>query len=309
MVIDTQDGSLSTLLARIGKVDRVGIEGRVAGFRTRSIKKRAKVSGLKMAVGMLDLTTLEGNDTRSRVAALCQKARRPAEWTPDLTAAAVCVYPSMVREAKACLEGTEIRVASVATAFPSGQAPLDLRIREVREAVGDGADEIDMVISRGLFLSGRFTEVQDEIRLVAEACGDAHLKVILEVGELETFDNIRAASFLAMEAIRPGDFIKTSTGKTSNNATLANTQVMLEAVRDFYLATGKRIGIKPAGGIRKAKDALHYLVAVKETLGDEWLDPSLYRIGASTLMNDLLRQLHKEENGYYPASYQFSETV
>lgn len=308
MPINTQNEPLSRFHERIGRVDRVGVEERVAKFRTRSLKKRAKVFGLKMAVGMLDLTTLEGSDTPARIDALCQKARRPAGFEPDLRVAAVCVYPSMVRDAKARLVGTDIRVASVATSFPSGQAPFDLRLREVREAVADGADEIDMVISRRLFLSGRYREMQDEIRAVAEACGDAHLKVILEVGELETFDNIRAASFLAMDAIRAGDFIKTSTGKTSHNATPANTQVMLEAVRDYYLATGKRIGIKPAGGIRKAREALHYLVAVKETLGDEWLDRSFYRIGASSLLNDLLRQLYKERHGYYPASYQFSET-
>lgn len=299
------------LLSRIGPVDRRGVEERVVHFGTRSLKANAKLLGLKMAVSMLDLTTLEGGDTPGKVAGLCQKARFPAlgadagvEAPP---VAAVCVYPSLIACARECLAGTEVKVASVATSFPSGQAPLDIRLQEVRAAVAAGADEIDMVISRRLFLSGRFQELQDEIRAVAEACGEAHLKVILEVGELETFDNIRLASFLAMEVIRPFDFIKTSTGKTPRNATLANTQVMLEAVRDYYLQTGKPIGIKPAGGIRTAKQALHHLVAVKETLGDQWLSPELYRIGASSLLNDLLRQLYKAKTGAYPALYRFSE--
>lgn len=295
------------LRERFGTVDRVGISERVTQFQTRSIKSSAKRRGLEMAVAMLDLTTLEGCDTPGKVAALCQKARLPHENEEGPAVAAVCVYPAMVRHAREYLAGSSVKVASVATSFPSGQSPLDVRLQEVRQAVADGADEIDMVISRNLFLTGRFTELQDEIKAVADACGKAHLKVILEVGELETFDNVRLASFLAMEAIRPMDFIKTSTGKTPNNATLANTQVMLEAVRDYYLKTGKLIGIKPAGGIRTAKQALHFLVAVKETLGDRWLSPDLYRIGASTLLNDLLRQLHKSRTGSYPASYRFSE--
>lgn len=295
------------LLKRLGTVDRVGVEERVAQFQTRSLKTAAKRRGLRLLVSMLDLTTLEGCDTPGKVAALCQKARRPHEEIDSPPVAAVCIYPNMVPCARKWLEGSPIKVASVATSFPSGQSPLEVRLREVREAVADGADEIDMVINRNLFLTGRFTEFQEEIRAVVEACGDAHLKVILEVGELETFDHIRLASFLAMEVIRPMDFIKTSTGKTSRNATLANTQVMLEAVRDYYLKTGKLIGIKPAGGIRTAKQALHYLVAVKETLGDRWLSPDLYRIGASSLLNDLLRQLYKSKTGFYPASYRFSE--
>lgn len=295
------------MLDRIGTVDRLGLEERAAHFQTRSIKESAKLRGLETAVSMLDLTTLEGCDTPGKVAALCQKARRPLEDGGAPAVAAVCVYPSMVPHAREHLAGSSIKVASVATSFPSGQSPLDIRLGEVRRAVADGADEIDMVISRNLFLTGRYSELQDEIRAVADACGEAHLKVILEVGELETFDNIRLASFLAMEVIRPMDFIKTSTGKTGNNATLANTQAMLEAVRDYYLATGKLIGIKPAGGIRTAKQALHYLVAVKETLGDRWLSPDLYRIGASTLLNDLLRQIYKSRTGRYPASYRFSE--
>lgn len=292
---------------RVGTVDRVGVEERVAKFQTRSIKKEAKLWGLEMAIAMVDLTTLEGCDTPGKVAALCRKARRPHDGWEGPAVAAVCVYPAMVRHARKELAGSSIKLASVATAFPSGQSPLDIRLREVRQAVADGADEIDMVISRNLFLTGRFEELQDEIRSVVEACGEARLKVILEVGELETFDNIRLASFLAMEVLRPMDFIKTSTGKTAGNATLANTQVMLEAVRDYYLQTGKVIGIKPAGGIRTAKQALHYLVAVKETLGDHWLQPDLYRLGASSLLNDLLRQVYRLKTGSYPASYRFSE--
>lgn len=295
------------LLNRIGTVDRLGVEERVAKFQSRSIKTSSKLWGLETAVSMVDLTTLEGADTPGKVAALCQKARRPHEEWKGPVVAAVCVYPSMVHYAREQLAGTSIKVASVATAFPSGQSPLDLRLQEVRQAVAAGADEIDMVISRRLFLSGRFTEMQNEIRAVVDACGGAHLKVILEVGELETFDNIRLASFLAMEAIRAGDFIKTSTGKTPSNATLANTQVMIEAIRDFYLQTGKMIGMKPAGGIRTAKQALHYLVAIKETLGDEWLQADYYRLGASTLLNDLLRQVYKLRTGNYPAPYRFSE--
>jgi deoxyribose-phosphate aldolase len=216
----------------------------------------------------------------------------------------------MVRHARHALgEDTAVRIASVATAFPSGQAPLRTRLAEVKAAVADGADEIDMVINRGAFLAGEFGEVQDEIAAVLQACGEATLKVILEVSELETYDNIRAASFLAMRVLRPGDFIKTSTGKTSLNATLGNNQVMLEAIRDFYLDTGTPIAMKPAGGIRTAKQALQFLVAVKETLGDEWLNNTRYRFGASSLLNDLLRQLEKERTGAYQAPYYFSEAA
>jgi deoxyribose-phosphate aldolase len=215
----------------------------------------------------------------------------------------------MVRHARRHVAGSTVKVASVATAFPSGQAPLKTRLAEVRAAVAAGADEIDMVINRGAFLEGEFAEVQDEIAAVVEACGAAALKVILEVSELETYDNIRAASFLAMHAIREGDFIKTSTGKTSLNATLGNNQVMIEAIRDFYLATGVAIGMKPAGGIRTAKQALAFLVAVKETLGDAWLTNRRYRFGASSLLNDLLRQLEKEKTGAYQAPYYFSEAA
>ncbi len=300
--------SLNSLINSVGKVDKTGIEARVAKFGTRSIKKHSKVFGLKMAISMVDLTTLEGNDTPGKVASLCHKALRPHSPMPQLPiTAAVCVYPAMVKFAAQIVKGTPVRIASVATGFPSGQTPLSTRLDEVKFAVSEGADEIDMVISRGKFLSGRIQEVQDEIVAVREACGTATLKVILETGELETYDNIRAASFLAMEVLRDGDFIKTSTGKTSANATLANTQVMLEAIRDFYLATGRQIAMKPAGGIRTAKQALTYLVAVKETLGDAWLNPTRYRFGASSVLNDLVRQLVKEDTGRYQAPYTFSE--
>ena len=301
--------SLQALLSQIGPVDQVGIDERVAKYGTRSIKKAAKLWGLRTAVTMVDLTTLEGKDTPGKVASLCQKALHPADDASIPPTAAVCVYPSMVRHAKKYVGGTSVKVASVATAFPSGQAPLSTRLAEVRAAVADGADEIDMVINRGAFLAGEFAEVQDEIAAVVEACGRATLKVILEVSELESYDNIRAASFLAMQVIRPGDFIKTSTGKTSLNATLGNNQVMLEAIRDHYLATGIAIGMKPAGGIRTAKQALTFLVAVKETLGDAWLNNTRYRFGASSLLNDLLRQLEKERTGAYQPPYSFSESA
>ncbi len=298
------------LLHEIGPVDFVGIEERVAKYTTRSLKKTSKVQGLKMAVSMVDLTTLEGKDTPGKVASLCAKALRPSDDAAVPSVAAVCVYPAMVRHARRTLgPAAALRIASVATAFPSGQAPLRTRLAEVRAAVGDGADEIDMVINRGAFLSGEFQLVQDEIAAVRETCGAATLKVILEVSELETYDAIRAASFLAMRVLRPGDFIKTSTGKTSGNATLGNNQVMLEAIRDFYLDTGTAIAMKPAGGIRSAKQALQFLIAVKETLGDEWLSHTRYRFGASALLNDLVRQLEKERTGAYQAPYYFSEAA
>ncbi|MGA0846637.1 MAG: deoxyribose-phosphate aldolase, partial [Luteolibacter sp.] len=265
----------------LGQVDAVGLEERVGKFTTRSIKKASKMQGLLMAVNMVDLTTLEGKDSPGKVQALCAKALRPHDADAIPSVAAVCVYPNMVRHAVKELRGTDVRVASVATAFPSGQSPLKIRLAEVRQAVADGADEIDMVINRGAFLCGEFDLVQDEIRAVMEACGPATLKVILETSELETYDHIRVASVLALRVLRQGDFIKTSTGKTSANATLANQQVMLEAIRDHYLETGVEIGMKPAGGIRTAKQALHFLVAVKETLGDRWLVNTRYRFGAS----------------------------
>lgn len=299
--------SLDRFIADVGPVDQVGIEERAAKFTTRSIKKGSKLWGLKTAVSMVDLTTLEGKDTPGKIASLCQKARAPSSDPEVPSVAAVCIYPFLVKHARKLLADTSIKVASVATSFPSGQLPLKLRLQEVRQAVSDGADEVDMVINRGLFLSGELDAVQDEIAAVVEACGESTLKVILEVSELETYDNIRAASMLAMRVLRADDFIKTSTGKASGSATLANTQVMLEAIRDFYLATGTPIGMKPAGGIRTAKQALHYLVAVKETLGDAWLNNTRYRFGASALLNDLLRQIEKQKTGAYQAPYYFSE--
>ncbi|HNC24652.1 MAG TPA: deoxyribose-phosphate aldolase [Opitutaceae bacterium] len=309
-MIGGSSASWRRLVDEVGTVDSVGIEERVAKFTTRSIKKTAKVWGLRTAVTMVDLTTLEGKDTPGKVASLCQKALAPSDDPTVPPVAAVCVYPAMVRHARRALgPDAKVRIASVATAFPSGQAPLRTRLAEVKAAVADGTDEVDMVINRGAFLAGEYDRVQDEIAAVVAACGDATLKVILEVSELETYDKIRAASFLAMRVLRPGDFIKTSTGKTSLNATLGNNQVMLEAIRDFYLATGVPIAMKPAGGIRTAKQALQFLIAVKETLGDGWLNNRRYRFGASALLNDLLRQLEKERTGAYQAPYYFSEAA
>ncbi len=307
MPAGTPQKALSRLLGEIGSVDAVGVEERVAKYAARSIKTASKVQGLKLAVSMVDLTTLEGKDTEEKVASLCRKALRPSDDPEVPQVAAVCIYPSMVRYARKHLGRSPVRVASVATAFPSGQTPFRTRLAEVKAALADGADEIDMVINRGAFLAGEFGRAQDEIAAVAEACGRATLKVILEVSELETYDAIRAASFLAMRVVRPGDFIKTSTGKTSLNATLGNNQVMIEAIRDFYLSTGVAVGMKPAGGIRSAKQALQFLVAVKETLGDAWLTNRRYRFGASSLLNDLIRQLQKQKTGAYQAPYYFSE--
>ena len=298
---------IKRLLDEVGPVDQVAIEERVSKYATRSIKKGSKVQGLKLALSMLDLTTLEGKDTPGKVESLCQKAQCPDPELDTPQVAAVCVYPAMVKHARKCLGDSPIRIASVAAGFPSGQYPLRTRLNEVKQAVRDGADEIDMVIQRGSFLAGDIQVVQDEIAATAEACGDARLKVILEVSELETYDNIRAASFLSMSVLRAGDFIKTSTGKTSGNATLANNQVMLEAIRDFYLETGNAISMKPAGGIKNSKQALHFLVAVKETLGDAWLTPERYRFGASSLLNDLLMQLRKQQQGVYQAPWKFSD--
>jgi deoxyribose-phosphate aldolase len=286
-------------------VDRVAADARAASFRTRSIKKEAKLQGLRMVVSMTDLTTLEGKDSPGKVRGLCRKAIQPGAALHGVpSVAAVCVYPSYVALAKECVAGSEVQVASVATAFPSGQAPLDLRLEEVRRVVEAGADEVDMVISRGALLAGRRRQVSDEIRAIKEASGPAHLKVILETGELETYDLVRSASDLAIEA--GADFIKTSTGKVAPAATMGVTLVMLESIRDHYLATGVRIGMKPAGGIRTAKEALHYLVMVKETLGDAWLNPKLFRFGASSLLNDVLLQLNKQETGVYAANYDVS---
>ncbi len=286
-------------------VDEVGVEERVARLNKRSIKKESKLQALKLALSMIDLTTLEGKDSPGKVIQLCNKARTPHAALPGLPrVAAVCVYPTMVGIAKKELENTGIHVASVATAFPSGMSSLKNKIEDTRYAVDQGADEIDMVISRGEFLKGNFSYVFDEIATIKDACDNAHLKVILETGELLTFENVRKASDLAMHA--GADFIKTSTGKISPAATQPVTLVMLEAIRDFYLKTGKKTGMKPAGGIRKAKEALQYLVLVKETLGAGWLTPDLFRFGASSLTNDLLMQIVKQETGVYQSAYYFS---
>ncbi|MEH1125924.1 deoxyribose-phosphate aldolase [Micromonospora sp. CPCC 206061] len=296
--IGRSDAALRTFLHGLPGVDQVGAEQRAAMLGTRSIKTTAKAWAIDLAIRMVDLTTLEGADTPGKVRALCAKARRPDPADPSTPAvAAVCVYPSMVPVAAPELASSGVHLASVATAFPSGQAPLDVKIADTRAAVAAGADEIDMVISRGAFLSGRYAEVHEEIVAVKEACGDAHLKVILETGELATYDNVRRASWLAMLA--GGDFIKTSTGKVPVAATLPVTLVMLEAVRDFRAATGRQVGVKPAGGIRTTKDAIKYLVVVNETAGADWLDPDWFRFGASTLLNDLLMQRTKLRTGHY----------
>ena len=287
-------------------VDPVMVEERAASFTKRSLKTSAKLAGLIMAVSMCDLTTLEGKDTPGKVAYLCRKALTPADPKYAVPpCAAVCVYPNMVRHARKFLgANSPVRVASVATGFPSGQFPLPTKIGEVRRAGADGADEIDMVIDRCAFLTGDHGKVFDEIAAVKEACGPAHLKVILETAELVTYDNVRLASEIAMRA--GADFIKTSTGKVSPSATLPVTLVMLEAIRDYFFATGIRIGMKPAGGIRTAKQSLAYLVMVKETLGDDWLTPDLFRFGASTLVNDVLMQIAKTVDGNYQGADYFS---
>src|ERR1700689_2898856 len=289
--------SLAVFHSTVPTVDAVMVEERAASFTKRSIKTSAKLAGLKLAVSMCDTTTLEGKDTPGKVAYLCRKALQPAEPKYGVPpCGAVCVYPNMVKYARRFLgDDSPVKVASVATGFPSGQMALKTRLEEVRKAVADGADEIDMVINRGAFLAGDHALVFDEIAAIKEACGPAHLKVILETGELVTYDNVRIASQLAMEA--GGDFIKTSTGKVAPAATIPVTLVMLEAIRDYFYATGIRIGMKPAGGIRNSKQALHYLVMVRETLGDDWLTPELFRFGASTLVNDVLMQIVKNVDG------------
>ena len=287
-------------------VDQVAVEERAASLGKRSLKKGAKVAGLKLAVRMMDLTTLEGKDTAGKVRQMCRKALSPLDSDGSIgPCAAVCVYPNLVATAKRALAGSSVKVASVATAFPSGQSPLDVKLQDVRRAVELGADEIDMVIDRGAMLSGDYAKVFDEIAATKEACGSAHLKVILETGELGSYDVVRKASEIGIAA--GGDFIKTSTGKVQPAATPAVTLVMLEAIRDHYYATGRRIGMKPAGGVRTAKQSLHYLVLVKETLGDAWLTPDLFRFGASALLNDVLMQLEKERTGVYQASEDFSK--
>lgn len=291
--------------SRTVPIDTVGVEERVSRLNKRSIKKESKLQGLKLALSMIDHTTLEGKDSEGKVIQLCRKAITPYAPMPDLpSVAAVCVYPNMVSIAKKTVAGTSVNVASVATAFPSGMAKLETKLQDVKYAVSEGADEIDMVISRGEFLTGNFTYVFDEIVAVKEACGDAHLKVILETGELETLTNVRKASDLAMHA--GADFIKTSTGKIQPAATQPVTLVMLEAIRDYYTETGRKVGMKPAGGIRKAKEALQYLVLVNETLGSEWLTNKMFRFGASSLTNDLLMQIVKQETGVYQSPVYFS---
>jgi deoxyribose-phosphate aldolase len=296
---------LERRLPRIGSVDQVAVEGRAAELSKRSIKRESKLWALELAIRCIDLTTLEGQDTPGKVAALCSKAARPDPADAGVpSVAAVCVYPNLVPVARERLDGTGVRVASVATSFPSGQSPLGVKVREVEDVVAMGADEVDMVIDRGAFLSGRYAQVYDEIRRVKEACGNAHLKVILEVAELGTYDNVRRASLLAMAG--GGDFIKTSTGKLPGAATLPVHLVMLEAIRDVYEETGRRVGMKPAGGIRASKNAIQYLVQVHETLGPEWLTPELYRIGASSLLNDILMQMRKEKTGAYQSRDYFT---
>jgi deoxyribose-phosphate aldolase len=293
-------------LSRVPRVDAVGVEERAAALAKRSIKKEAKRAGIRLAVRMIDLTTLEGKDSEGKVRQMCRKAVRPLPEDPSVgPCAAVCVYPNWVATAKDELAGTPVRVAAVATGFPAGLVPLDVKLADTRRAVEAGADEIDMVIDRGAFLSGELDAVFDEIVAVRQACGDAHLKVILETGELLTYDNVRRASQLSIAA--GADFIKTSTGKVQPAATPGVVLVMLEAIRDHYLATGRRVGMKAAGGIRTTKQALHLLVMVKETLGDAWLTPELFRIGASTLTNDLLMQLVKESTGRYQSADYFSK--
>jgi deoxyribose-phosphate aldolase len=296
--VTASDASLRGFLHGLPGVDQVGAEARVATMSSRSIKTTAKQWAIDLAISMIDLTTLEGQDTPGKVRALCAKAMRPDPSDPSVPrVAAICVYSDLVAVAAHELRGSGVKVASVATAFPSGRASMAVKLQDTRDAVAAGADEIDMVIDRGAFLSGRYLEVYDEILAVKEACGHAHLKVILETGELGTYDNVRRASWLAMLA--GGDFIKTSTGKVSPAATLPVTMIMLEAVRDFRDSTGRQIGVKPAGGIRSSKDAIKHLVVVNETAGDDWLDPDWFRLGASSLLNDLLMQRTKIATGRY----------
>ena len=287
-------------------VDEVGILDRVDRMNTRSIKKDSKHSALYLALSMIDLTTLEGMDTPGKVRQLCYKARHLHDALNDIpSVAAVCVYPALVQVAKEALEGSDIKVASVATGFPSGQTDFDSRLEEIRFAIDEGADEVDMVISRGKFLSGDFQTVFDEVAQAKKMCGKLHLKVILETSELVTLDNIRRASEISMSA--GADFIKTSTGKAKCGATQPVTLVMLEAIRDFYLKTNKKVGMKPAGGISDAKTAIRYLIMVKETLGKDWLTPDLFRFGASSLANDILMQIKKQKSGAYQSADYFSK--
>ncbi|TDD24642.1 deoxyribose-phosphate aldolase [Nonomuraea diastatica] len=293
--VASSDTALRAFLHGLPGVDRVGADQRAAMLGTRSIKTTAKAQAIDLAISMVDLTTLEGADTAGKVRAMCTKAVRPGGDAPKV--AAVCVYPDLVPVAVEALGGAGVKVASVATAFPSGRSSLEVKVGETAAAVAAGADEIDMVIDRGAFLSGRYMKVYEEIVAVKAACGAAHLKVILETGELATYDNVRRASWLAMLA--GADFIKTSTGKVSPAATPPVTLIMLEAVRDFRDATGRQVGVKPAGGIRTTKDAIKKLVLVNETAGDDWLTPEWFRLGASSLLNDLLMQRQKLATGRY----------
>ncbi len=293
-------------LSTIPAVDEVGVNERVARFQSRSIKKASKIEALKLVLSMIDLTTLEGQDTPGKVRQLCQKAMHLHDAIPGLPhVAAVCVYPTMVGVAKDALKGHDINIASVATAFPSGMSSREVKLDDTRMAVAAGANEIDMVISRGAFLAGDYGYVFDEIVAVKEACGDAHLKVILETGELGTLDRVRRASTLAMHA--GADFIKTSTGKIHPAATMQVTLVMLQAIKDYYYETGRMVGMKPAGGISTAKLAVHYLVMLRETLGNAWMTPEWFRFGASSLANDVLMQLMKQSTGVYQSADYFSK--
>ena len=296
------DAALRRFLFGLPGVDQVGADARAAALSTRSIKAASKAFAIDLAISMIDLTTLEGSDTPGKVTALCAKGMRPDPTDPSVpSTAAICVYNDMVGIAKDALGDSGVKVAAVVTAFPSGRASLAVKLADTRDAIVQGADEVDMVIDRGAFLSGRYLEVFEEIAAVKQLCGEdgatAHLKVILETGELQTYDNVRRASWLAMMA--GADFIKTSTGKISPAATLPVTRVMLEAIRDWYDATGDMIGMKPAGGIRTTKDAMKYLVLVNETLGDAWLSPDWFRLGASSLLNDLLLQRQRMSTGRY----------
>lgn len=293
------------IVSKSPQIDKVGVEERVARFQTRSIKNESKMQGLKMALSMIDLTTLEGKDTPGKVKQMCYKAAHLHDQYPDLpTVAAVCVYPSMVKIAQEALKGSNIQIASVATAFPSGQSTLEIKLNDTKFAVDQGATEIDMVISRGKFLSGDYNFVFDEICSIKEACGKARLKVILETGELVTLENVRKASDLAIHA--GADFIKTSTGKIQPAATMQVTYVMLMAIKDHFNATGKMVGMKPAGGISTAKLALHNLVMVNEVLGPKWLNNEWFRFGASSLANDILMQILKTDTGLYQSADYFT---
>jgi len=305
MIIDGSEKSLRKFLAELSPVDQVGAEARAAMLATRSIKTSSKAWAIDMAISMVDLTTLEGADTPGKIKTLCAKAVRPDPTDSTVpSVGAICVYNDMVRIARSELDsigGNSVPVAAVATAFPSGRASLAVKKIDTQDALNEGAGEIDMVIDRGAFLSGRLMEVFEEIRIIKELCGNkAHLKVILETGELVTYDNVRKASYLAMLA--GADFIKTSTGKVAPAATAPVVLVMLEAVRDYFALTGKKIGVKPAGGIRTTKDAIKQLVLVNETAGPQWLNPALFRIGASALLNDLLMQRMKLRTGHYASA-------